>query len=178
MAPSIPKLLQGASGRPPTQPRGSPGTSALFGAFWGGAPSPQSPPRLHPKPAGQRKPQNHHRGINPDIPTLRLGSFWVTSSSQQGQGFSPQKTPRNEAWDHPALPGEKSKSRGIGARGAQLLGCSSSTRRACWAPRAHSAPVTFGCFSSSSRNQARPADFLPHKSHNDFIKMLLIVPKV
>lgn len=156
-ATSIPKLLQGASGRPQTQPMGR--WAPQPSAFW----TPAPPAWLHPKPGGQRNPKHSPRGTTPT--PHRSESL----SSQQGQ--TGQKSPRNEAWGHPALSGGKSRPRGVRRMGILLLGCSSSSRRACLA---HSAFVMV----PATGEIQHVLLILPHKSHQDFIKMLLIVPKV
>lgn len=184
--PSIhPKPPQAASGK--EGPKHSPGVHGHLNPLDFGEvlhhlqASSQSPPCLDP--GGQRKPKHRHGGINPRTSTFiqglaRSGAPRVTCSSEKVKQHFHHKKQRGTRLGSTLLClAGKSRPTGTGGIGALLLGCSSSKRRACLAPRVHSAFFMVGCF-SNLRNQAHPAAFLPHINHKDFIKMLLIVPKV
>lgn len=186
IAPSIPNLLQErASGKAPNAARGHLNPLDSGEVLQHLKASSQSPACLDHKQGGQREPKHNQQGVNPNIsPFLqrltRSEAPSMTLSPQQGQiasapqqqqrGASPSLGPPSPAWE-----GKKSRPRGIGGVGALPLGCSSSHRRACLAPRAQSAVFTAGCF-SNGRNPARPADFLPHILY--IFNKLLIVPEV
>lgn len=135
-------------------------------------PHPRACPGLIPNEVAKetqprpRKNQHQHLNIHP-----AFDSFWNPQGDLQLRTRSNSifTTKSSEAWLGSTLPflRGKSRPRGVGGIGALPLGCSSSNSRACLAPRAHSASVMVGCF-SNRRNQAHPADFLPHTSHKDF----------
>lgn len=77
---SIPKLLQGASGRPQTQPMGR--WAPQPSAFW----TPAPPAWLHPKPGGQRNPKHSPRGTTQHLTVLKASAHNKVKQDKNHRG--------------------------------------------------------------------------------------------